>query len=65
VADAQRCVEIVVATPDGVMFSTLYTNTDDRLGTVFDSLVVGSIVNFDLSGSENSCSSSPPSPILK
>jgi hypothetical protein len=48
-------VEIVITTPDIIMFSVLYANTDERLGPLYASLVVGSIVTFNLSACEISC----------
>jgi hypothetical protein len=54
-------VEIIITAPDRIMFSVLYANTDESLGPVYDSLVVGSIVSFNLSGHESSCGAITPS----
>jgi hypothetical protein len=48
-------VEIIITAPDIIMFSVLYANSDERLGPMYASLVVGSIVTFNLSASEISC----------
>lgn len=54
-------VDILITAPDGVIFSILYANMDARLGPIFVSLPVGSIVHFNLAGSENSCGAIVPS----
>jgi hypothetical protein len=54
-------VEIIVTAPDKVMFCVLYANTDDKMGLVYSSLVVGSVVTFNLSGTESSCGAIIPS----